>query len=517
MSQLPEPEASGPAQTSSFWRAQPGWAVLGLAGIAFGHFLWMFLITWLRHRAWFTENYDIAIFNQATWLLAHGETPFVTVRIINIFGDHASLNLLLLAPLSRLWPFAPVTFLYFVQAAVVSLSAVPLYRLGRLAGVRPGLALCGSGAFALSPLTQNVGYEFHPEALAIPLLLWAVVAAWEERWVVFGVAAGLAALAKEDIPLVLVFLGLWVWLVRRHRRAGLVTMAAAAAVFLIETRLLIPAAGGGYLYYGRFAEFGQGAAQILVGMATHPHRVLGGLLGTKGLPYLAVLAVCMPLALLAPRMLIPAVPTVLINVLSGFPPQRNIENHYIAPALAFLAAASMLGLGTLDRLWARVQVDAPTRGRGVAALAGLALLPALATNLLFSSAQPDRPAFRDVVQRSPHTDRLEEAARLIPPDAVVSAGYYQVAHVSDRPVVYFFPVPFAYPPFQELQFADQEARIRRVEYVFVDRNVGYYARHDSNGLFGLPAGETWDTVARFWQGWQILYDDDGVLVARRPP
>jgi uncharacterized membrane protein len=32
--------------------------------------------------------FDLGIFQQAVWLMAHGETPFVTVRGMNILGDH---------------------------------------------------------------------------------------------------------------------------------------------------------------------------------------------------------------------------------------------------------------------------------------------------------------------------------------------------------------------------------------------------------------------------------------------
>ena len=86
-----------------FWRSEPQWALAGLATVTALMALWMFAITWLRHRAWFSQNYDIGIFDQAMWLISHFREPFVTVRVINIFGDHANFALIILAPFYRLW------------------------------------------------------------------------------------------------------------------------------------------------------------------------------------------------------------------------------------------------------------------------------------------------------------------------------------------------------------------------------------------------------------------------------
>src|SRR5439155_16413975 len=117
-----------------FWAAQPRWAVAAVAVVGAGASLWMFLLTWLRYRAWFGETYDIGIFNQAMWLLSHFKEPFVTVRVSNVFGDHASLNLLPLVPFYRLWPFSGASFLYGVQAVAMGSAVVPLYRLAVRAG-----------------------------------------------------------------------------------------------------------------------------------------------------------------------------------------------------------------------------------------------------------------------------------------------------------------------------------------------------------------------------------------------
>ena len=496
-----------------FWRSEPRWALaaVGMVTLLFG--LWMFGITWLRHRAWFSQNYDIGIFDQAMWLLSHLREPFVTVRVINVFGDHASFNLVVLAPFYRLWPWSGPSFLYAVHALALSACVPALYRLSRRVGASPLFALAVAVAFCMNPLVQNTGWEFHPEALSLPFLIYALVFALDRRWLPFGVSVGVAMLAKEDMPMLVFFLGVWLLAVRRQRMAALWTMAAGLAVFLFDTRVLIPrVGGGGYLYYQRFREYGTGTVGVLVGMVTHFRRLLGDVLGQRGLRYISLLLSCLgPFVLLAPGILIPIAPTLVFNLLSNFDAQRSVENHYIAPALPFLMAAIAVGV-------ARTEAILPRTRRAGAVILLVVLVPPLITNVMYSMAQPASPLYRPLLYRTAHTVRLEEAKRCIPDGASVSASHHLVAHMTDRPVVYLFPMPFEHPDYQQPQYRgeDQQRRIRQLDYIFVDRNLVYYRQYRLEGLFPLPAGETWDTAKRFWSGWDILYDYDDILVARRP-
>ena len=510
-----------PPSASPFWRSQPTWALVTLGLIGFAGAAWMFLVTWLRYRAWFAPTYDIGVSNQNLWLLAHrSEGGFGTVRALHVFGDHASFNLVLLAPLSRVWPGSNGSLLYTVQSLAVGVGVVPLFRLARRTGAAPGLALVACGAYVVNPFLQNAAHEFHPEVLSIPLLLWAVVAAWEARWVAFGVAAGLAALGKEDLPVVVAFIGVWLLVARREWWAGAITTVAGLALFFVEVRLVIPHFNpAGYLHDDRLAQYGKGLG-VLPGVVTNFDNVLRAVLGSQGLPYLAaILATVGFLPLLRPALLIPAIPTVAVNLLSSFPAQRSLDSHYLAPALPFLFAAMAVALGSLDGRLRTVPLERRAARSFAAVLVGVALLPSLATNWLFSNSQPNRHGFRPVLMRTDHTKRLEQAASLIPKDAGVAASFYLTPHVAERATAFLFPMPFDNPPGQSPAYLgkDQERRVISVGYIFVDRNDRYYAQRGLNGLFPNRPHENWDRLSRFWRGWDILYDADGILLARRPP
>ena len=165
----------------------------------------------LRHRAFETGRFDLGNMTQAVWSTAHGRPLEAT----NLSGDqftrlgaHVDPILALFAPLWLLWPSPEL--LLTAQALFVAIGALPLYRLARRRLGSERVALAFSLAYLLSPAVQWMTLsEFHPVALATPLLLFALMFLDEDRLVAFGVAAALALLTKEHVGLAIAGMGLW--------------------------------------------------------------------------------------------------------------------------------------------------------------------------------------------------------------------------------------------------------------------------------------------------------------------
>src|SRR5205814_7619533 len=121
-------------------------------------------------------------------------------------------------------------------------------------------------------LTLN---EFHPVALATPLLLFAFWYLDENRLLPFTIAAISAAACKEEIALVVAGFGISYALARGHRLAG-VTIAAAGGVWAaLAIGVVIPHynAGAESDFYGRYSEVGGSAGGIVKTAFTHPLRI----------------------------------------------------------------------------------------------------------------------------------------------------------------------------------------------------------------------------------------------------
>src|SRR5262245_31260466 len=228
------------------------------------------LVVRRQDRFW-SVDFDMGIYDQAVWLLAHGH-DFITVRGLPVFGHHGTFAFFLLAPAS--WLGAGPNFLNVLQVTVLALGAVPLYVLSRDRGLQPWGAAALGGAFLLHPALQFLGWElFHPEAMAITPLLCAYVAAERRSWGWFAGWAVLAVSWKEDVALAMIVLGLVIAFRPRHtaadRKAGLITAGLALGYFLVITQLVIPAVSGHPAHYENLYSGVGGSPGGIIDTALH--------------------------------------------------------------------------------------------------------------------------------------------------------------------------------------------------------------------------------------------------------
>ena len=81
--------------------------------------------------------------------------------------------------------------------------------------------------------------EFHPVALAAPLLLWAFLYIEEGRWLWALPFLVLAAACKETVPLVIGTMGVY-FAIRKRSWRPLILAAVAAVYFVVAVWAIIP-------------------------------------------------------------------------------------------------------------------------------------------------------------------------------------------------------------------------------------------------------------------------------------
>ena len=89
-------------------------------------FVWS---SWPSHTGFGSFGFDLGIFDQGVWLLSRLRNPFVTIRGLPLFGDHASYILVLVAPLYWIWP--DPRLLLLLQVVWLAVPAVCVYLIGR--------------------------------------------------------------------------------------------------------------------------------------------------------------------------------------------------------------------------------------------------------------------------------------------------------------------------------------------------------------------------------------------------
>jgi len=429
------------------------------------------LLAWLRFRMYYGGRFDLGNMVQAVYNTAHGRFLEITTagpqpRQMSRLGAHVDPILAAFALPWFVWP-SPVMLLT-LQSAIVATSAWPAFRLGTRLTRDPRAGALLAGALLLYPaLGYGVLNEFHPVTLATPLLLFAFLYLEEDRWLAAVPFLILAALCKEEIPLVLAAMGVYFAVRKRSVRHLLIT-AVAVAYFACALWAVIPYFNNGPSpFVDRYAAYGESAGEVVRGVLTSPGQVAGDLFARANLEYWAELLWPFGLApLLSPLTLLIALPEFLLNGLSTQIWQRSIQFHYTAAEIPFLFAAAVLGL---MRLWRWLgggfrRPEAEMRGELLQRrdLALLVMLAALAGNYILGPlpfSLPGAHASGEDFARSGHAKVLDEAVATIPAGVSVSVNNNVGSHLSARRVVFVFP------------------EYKGAEYVIVDeKHPGYYDR-----------------------------------------
>jgi uncharacterized membrane protein len=246
-------------------------------------------------------------------------------------------------------------------------------------------------------------------------------------------------------------------------------------------------ATGASAFYGRDSEVGGAAGGIVKTAFTHPLRILDAAFSARDLRYLLELtAPLAALCVLAPLVLVAALPELAINLLSATTTQTSIHFHYTAGLIPPLVIAAVFG--------------AKRVGRWAVLVAALVVLAALVGNYRLGPIPgwrhvPGGETFQATAARVTDHDRIaERALALIPKSAVVSATNTLGAHLSARRRVLSFPfVPDAtWIAADETQpgYADRYAPVpTAVELASLRRNPD----------------------------WRLVFEQDGVLVFNRAP
>ncbi len=315
------------------------WMMLGSALI-------LMLCSSARHLLFQSTAFDLGYFDQATYLISQGLPPVVSFWGFHVVGGHADL---ILYPLALLYKLVPsVYWLLTVQAIALSLGALPTWHLALQAGLKERQALAIAAAYLLHPLIFNLNlFDFHPEVIALPFILAAVLAARSDRLVWFTACLVVILSCRDALSLTVAAMGMWLLLFEKKRWAGAIAIGLGIAWFLIATQLLIPHfRPAGVESVTRFAYLGNSVGEIATNLLLKPYVVLAAIFTPANLAYLALLFLPLLWGLSFRHLaaLVPILPTVAMNLLSTLESQKDLLHQYSLPALPFLLLAAIASL-----------------------------------------------------------------------------------------------------------------------------------------------------------------------------
>ena len=308
--------------------------------------LFLFLCSSVRHALFQSTAFDLGIFDNAVYLISQGEKPFISFRNLHIFGDHAAWIFYPLALLYKIYP--DVHWLFAVQAVALALGALPTWYLALQAELKQSQAIAMAVVYLLYPLIFNVNlFDFHPETIALPAILWAVLAARLGNLGQFCWAIVLILSCKAVLSLTIVAMGFWLLLWEKKRLYGIIALVSGVTWFIVATQFIIPTfSGGEAAAVGRYDFLGNSVTEIAFNLLLKPKLILGQIFTLVNLEYLLLLfsPVIWGLSFKHLAPLIPAVPSLFLNLLTDYQLQKDLIHQYSLPILPFLLLAVIANL-----------------------------------------------------------------------------------------------------------------------------------------------------------------------------
>lgn len=363
--------------------------------------------------------YQIEAWNTTSRLSFHVEALFPVISLVYLFGARPESLLIL-------------------QTAALALGAVPTYLLARDV-LRSGfLGVAFALAYLLIPTLEGMNlYEFHPVALATPLLIAAFLFAYHRRYLPYAFCALAAMGTKEEIGLVVAMYGVYIILFNRDREMGMASVLVGVgwslfAALVIEHHFRHGATLS-YVHtrYPYLVQGGRHGVRGVVYALSHPDWIGQYVLIGPKLSYLIRLLAPMAfLALLAPWLLLLGLPTFLINGLSADFHMYSGLGDNSAELVAVVTVSSIMGARNL----LRILPAAPSLSR--ATLGTVLLVFALWDQRVWGftplGTRYHTPA------AGTHTEVQQQFVTMIPASVPVSTQDQLDPHLASRRYLYLF-------------------------------------------------------------------------------
>ena len=422
-------------QVSASGKEKPAWKWI-ILGLALAFFLFVSLWTVCRVWSFSTPTFDFGIFSQMFHRMHTTGLPDTTVErdgLLSHFKVHVSPIYYLLLPFYWLVP-KPET-LQVLQAAVLASAVFPLWKLGKLHGLPPGLRTLLCGLLLLFPAhSGGASYDIHENMFLSPLVLWLFYAIDSRRnWLtaLFGL---LTLLVKEDAAVYVAVIALWL-LVRSmlyRDRAGIITalvmLLASAVWFLLVTGYLARYGDGVMTYrYDNFIYDGSSSLfTVIKAVILSPMKALYECVDTEKLYFIAMTLgplLGMPLWTRRYERYILLIPYVLVNLMSDYPYQHDIFFQYTFGSTACLFYLTAVNLAELRLPWQR--------------LGALTAAAAVSLGCFSAVVVPKGTRYMDKWSTySSYYAQVRECLDLIPADASVTATTFYTTYLSQREILY---------------------------------------------------------------------------------
>lgn len=397
-------------------------------------------VSWLticRHYTFGTASHDFGLFIHMFYNLANRFSAVSTVEReypISHFRIHASYIYYLLVPVYKMIPH-PNTLL-ISQAVLAMGGAIPTFLIAKRRKFKGIPLIFVTFAYVFSVcFSAPCFYDFHENAFLPTLLMWLLWAVDSERHIWTAVFSVLVCITKEDAPLYVLCIGLFIFFDRKgkkllERAEGIIMTVVSGGYMLFITKWLTKNGDGHLMTATRFGNMmidqEAGLTEVIKNVLLNPTYFFSLLIKEETLRFF--------LSIMLPLLFLPfltrkihrfwlMVPFIVMNLAigAGYGYAADVNYHYVFGTGALLLYLAIINLDDLE-----------DRNRQ-----SMAILTGSATIMFFFGLLSHQLTNRDCYYGGKEIfDKEVEILETLPKDRVVCATAFLIPHCSNRDYIY---------------------------------------------------------------------------------
>jgi uncharacterized membrane protein len=485
-------------------------------------------ISILKHNAFESTGWDLGIYEQVIWSTTNtGRIFWYTLEIAinpscSFFGIHFSPILFLVVPIYAIYQSTET--LLILQALVLALAAVPLYKLALYESKSVKQALAFSSIYLVYPPTASMmTFDFHVQAF-LPLFFFSAFYCLRKgEWTKYFVFTVLALMVDEIVPLIVIFFGfygLWInrkrlfhiadainlrWLsINKSVVYSSATIVLSVAWFVLA-RAVTSAVNPTAPPNPNWSNLGnpvQNLPSFLFVVLTNPIKTIETIvtpLGSKGIYLFGLFAPVVFLSFLSPPSLLIGAPWFIIAFLSNYSPYYSALGYqyvaFVAPFIFISAIYGVKRLRAVKNYFVSSKQFKSVFSKIIKFKWMKAILIICLSLVIILSYFVILNIKATVPVVTKHDNALEVFVTLIPSNASVLTQNNLAPHVCDR--------LYVYAPLPNVE-GGLPANIT-YEYIFVDTTSLWYTRSLSNIVNNVTINGSFG----------IQYAYDGILLLKK--
>ncbi len=342
-------------------RLQKHWYIVVLFLGIFFYILYFSAASITRYDNFYTGRFDLGNMDQTVWNTSRGRIFQLTdpdgTQIVSRLAYHADFILIFLAPFYMIW--SDPRLLLFIQTLILACGTILIYLIANHIFSKKSFVSASRSSrdgllfaflYLFNPHIQHANlYDFHAVTLTTTLILSAFYFLQKKKLVFFVLFSVLAGLTKENVWLVVGFLGGYLFMrenKNRERYLGATIFVVCMILFYYLVSTAIPnARGAQHFAISYYADFGNSPSSIISNIIFSPLKTIGAILQPDRISYMFQLFLPTGfLAFFSPLYLVFAAPDFAINLLSNNSQLRQLYFHYNSVITPFIFISSMYGV-----------------------------------------------------------------------------------------------------------------------------------------------------------------------------